>query len=179
MPDSFEHGLIHTQAQKAKVSRLFAGFWRVLQSRRGGKVSAAGGYVRGALICLSLCASVQALCAATPAFVNVTLAWNPSPSGGVSGYRVYMGNRSGNYTNMTGVGNSTSITVSNLQPGVTYFFAITAFDVFGRESGFSNEINYTPPVVVTPQIASLQLRSAPAGGMTLGVTGPPGRPCAP
>ena len=42
------------------------------------------------------------------------------------------------------VGNVTTNTVSGLTSGVTYFFAITAYNVAGMESPFSNEIIFVP-----------------------------------
>src|SRR5712671_1390866 len=45
---------------------------------------------------------------------SVTLAWDPSPSGGVAGYNVYYGPASGTYTNMVTAGNATNATVSGL-----------------------------------------------------------------
>lgn len=164
---------MHAQAWTVKVLGLFAAPGRALIFRGGIGVVDRAGFIRGIWIALILCASLQNWCAQA---ANVTLAWNPSPSGGVSGYRVYMGNRSGSYTNILSAGNSTSITVSNLQVDTTYFFAITAFDAIGRESEFSNEISYTPTVVVfLPRIASLQMKVAATGGMTLAVTGTAGR----
>ena len=59
------------------------------------------------------------------------------------GYRVYFGLSSGSYTQPFGsgisAGASTTYTVSNLQGGKTYYFAVTAVDSSGKESAFSNE----------------------------------------
>ena len=106
---------------------------------------------------------------------SVVLAWNPSPSGGVQGYHVYFGTISGFYTGMVDVGSSTTMTVSSLTGGQVYYFAITAYDASGLESGFSNELSYTPTEVSVPLPATLQLSRATAGGMVLTVTGPAGR----
>jgi hypothetical protein len=76
---------------------------------------------------------------------SVTLAWDASPSPEVTGYRIYLGVASGNYTNSAMVGNVTIQILSGLAGGVTYFFAITAYDASGLESTFSNEITYTTP----------------------------------
>ena len=72
---------------------------------------------------------------------DVSLAWDPSPSDGVIGYKVYYGQSSGNYSNSIEVGNQTTYTVGNLTKGI-FFFAITAYDAAGNESGFSNEVSF-------------------------------------
>jgi hypothetical protein len=77
---------------------------------------------------------------------EVTLAWNASPDAEVTGYRVYIGGASGNYTNSAAVGNVTNATIANLIPGGSYFFAATAYNALGDESDFSNEANYTVPL---------------------------------
>ena len=77
-----------------------------------------------------------------PPTASVTLA---SPSPEVTGYRIYYGVASRSYTNTVTVGNQFTCTVSNLLPGVTYYFAATAYDGSGLESDFSNEVSYLVP----------------------------------
>ena len=81
---------------------------------------------------------------------DATLAWDPSSSPGITGYRLYYGQSSGNYTSNINVGMTTSYTVTGLQDGQTYFFAVTATDGT-NESGFSNEASKTIPVSTTSQ----------------------------
>jgi hypothetical protein len=78
-----------------------------------------------------------------PATQKATLAWNLSPDSNVIGYRVYHGAASRSYTNIVDVGNATSVTISNLVEGATYYFAATAYNVLDMESEYSDEINYT------------------------------------
>lgn len=79
---------------------------------------------------------------------------------------------SGEYTDIVTVGNVTSVTISNLVPGVTYYFAITAVNAEGQESGFSNEASYRQePAQV--QSVQLQIHSSANGSMMLHLTGPP------
>ena len=66
------------------------------------------------------------------------LAWDGSTSPNVTGYKLYYGTSSQNYSNSINVGVVTSYTVSGLAPG-TYYFSVTACDASGNESGFSNE----------------------------------------
>ena len=47
------------------------------------------------------------------------------------------------YTDTIDVGHVTTYTISDLAPGETYFFAVTAYDIFANESNFSTEINST------------------------------------
>ena len=72
------------------------------------------------------------------------LSWTASSSAGVVGYNVYWGPASRLYTNVLSTTNLTA-TVTNLQRGITYYFAATAFTSTGLESEFSNEVSYTPP----------------------------------
>jgi Fibronectin type III domain len=108
---------------------------------------------------------------------SLSLAWDPSPYPGVAGYRFYLGVNSEVYTNVIDVGNQTSITISNLVPGATYFFAVTAYDLTGLESTFSGEIAYTVPSSASlPPSAVLcaGLERNALGQVTVTGTAPPG-----
>jgi hypothetical protein len=64
----------------------------------------------------------------------------------VLGYRVYYGTASHTYIQSVGAGinagNATTFTVTGLTTG-TYYFAVTAYDAAGNESGFSVEASKT------------------------------------
>jgi hypothetical protein len=77
---------------------------------------------------------------------SVILAWDPSVSTNVAGYRVYYGVASHGYTNVVSVGAATTTTISGLSDGTTYYFAATAYSTDGIESDFSAETNYVTPV---------------------------------
>jgi hypothetical protein len=72
---------------------------------------------------------------------SVTLAWNASTNPIVTGYKVYYGGACGAYTNEICAGNATNITISNLVPGATYYFAATTYAASGMESPFSGEVS--------------------------------------
>jgi len=83
---------------------------------------------------------------------SLSLAWDPSTDPSVVGYRLYLGCASQMYTNVTDVAGLATITISNLIPSTTYYFAVTAYYETGLESEFSGEISYTVPTsaVLTP-----------------------------
>jgi len=111
--------------------------------------------------------SAMAFSATVPAGQSVTLAWDADSDPNVTGYKIYYGVASRTYTNQINAGNATGATISGLVAGVTYYFAATAYDSFGQESGYSSEIIYSVPAT----LATMQIRSAPAGQFILTVTG--------
>lgn len=77
---------------------------------------------------------------------KVALMWDSNPEPDVKGYKLYYGFESGNYVGVKDVGNVTSYTLSGLQNGSEYFFALTAYNDAG-ESAYSDEISYTVPEI--------------------------------
>lgn len=85
---------------------------------------------------------------------SVTLAWDANTEPDISGYRLYYGTASGNYSYESEVGNATTTTVSNLTVGQTYYFVVTDYNTAGLESLPSNEVSYTAvPVASTPTVS--------------------------
>lgn len=99
----------------------------------------------------------------------VHVSWSPpienvdgSPLTDLAGYNIYWGTSSRTYSNMATVLTCTACpdpvgaereqTCTALEPGKTYYFAVTAFDLSGNESDFSNEV----------------MKDIPAAGGTLG-----------
>jgi hypothetical protein len=138
------------------------------------------------LACLALGGSSTPLEAAT-----VSLAWDPpvnntdgSPVANLAGYRLYYGTNSHAYSSQITVGLTPTATVSNIQEGVTYYFAAVAFNETGVESSFSEELTWTSPALDSDNdgmsdtqeqaagtdpnnassVLSVKLTSAPAGG---------------
>ena len=91
------------------------------------------------------------------ALTPVTVAWDanyPVPDG----YILYWGTASGNYSDSHDVGAATQYTIPGLQDGLTYYFAVKAYDD-GNESAYSQEISHT---VATPN-SSPTTPSVPSG----------------
>jgi hypothetical protein len=88
-------------------------------------------------------------CVTANAGQSVTLGWdaNEAQPAIISGYRLYYGTASRQYTRSNHVDVSQILsTVSNLVEGATYYFAVTAVTIDGLESDYSAEIPYTVPV---------------------------------
>jgi hypothetical protein len=76
---------------------------------------------------------------------SVALAWNSSTDSTIAGYNIYYGGASHTYTNKISVGKVTSVTISGLVQGNTYYFAATTYTASGVESPFSSELAYLVP----------------------------------
>ncbi len=59
----------------------------------------------------------------------------------IAGFKLHYGTESGNYTETIDTGFALNHTVENLSSGTTYYFAITCYDIYGKESGYSAEVN--------------------------------------
>jgi hypothetical protein len=74
---------------------------------------------------------------------TVTLAWDANTESDLKGYIFYYGTASGNYTSNIDVGNNTQYTTPDLKDGLTYYFAVTAYNEADYESDYSEEVSYT------------------------------------
>ena len=90
---------------------------------------------------------------------QVSLAWNANTEPDLQAYRVYSGTASRTYSSNSNVGNITTCTISGLTAGTTYFFAVTALDCAGNESGYSTEVSYTVPVPAPPPAPAVRQRA--------------------
>jgi hypothetical protein len=100
---------------------------------------------------------------------STKLSWDANTETDLAGYKVYWGNSSRAYGTPVTLGKVTTYEVSGLvTPGV-YFFAVTAINTGGQESGFSNE------VVLQPGPAGPQGPIGPKGETgAIGLAGPQG-----
>ena len=98
---------------------------------------------------------------------QVTLAWDANTESDLAGYRVHYGTASGSYTTSVDVHKVTTSSIGTLTAGQTYYFAVTAYDASGNESGYSNQVSYSvatangaPATPATPTGASSALVNA-------------------
>jgi hypothetical protein len=126
------------------------------------------------IIILSICCTFGAPIRAD----NVTLSWDPASIPNLAGYRLYSGTTPGTFTQTIEVGNSTTISVSNLREGQTYFFAVTAYDTSGAESASVNEVSYTVPSSITAaapiQASATAITATPAATTAMARATTPG-----
>ena len=90
------------------------------------------------------------LCSSALFAGETTLSWDaPStntdgtPLTDLAGYIVYYGTATGDYSQSVDAGNVTTSQVTNLTDGITYYFAVSAYDTYMNESDNSNEISRT------------------------------------
>jgi fibronectin type 3 domain-containing protein len=84
---------------------------------------------------------------------SARVSWQANTEPDLQEYRVYTGTVSRTYGTPVPAGKATSYTVNNLQEGLTYFFAVTAMDTSGNESGFSQEVSKTIADTHAPTVA--------------------------
>lgn len=77
----------------------------------------------------------------------ITLAWDPSPSTSVAGYKVCYGLVNSAITSRMDTGRTLSATLSGLTAGANYFFYVVSYDSAGYESPPSNVLYFSPPVI--------------------------------
>jgi len=91
---------------------------------------------------------------APPNEATVALAWDANTETDLAGYKVHHGTASGTYDVVVDVANVTAHTVGNLSRGTRYYFAVSAYDSSGNESGVSNEVfaDITAPDITPPDV---------------------------
>lgn len=106
----------------------------------GGGTSTGGGPVRDVIP-----PAVPTGLTAEPEERAVRLGWTANSESDLAGYKVYASTDSGvSWDSGTATGKVTGYTVSGLTNGVTYTFALTAYDTNGNESGRSQPVNAVP-----------------------------------
>ena len=85
------------------------------------------------------------LCSSLASAASATLAWDVVTAPELAGYKLHYGSASRNYGFNVNAGKSTTAAVSGLEEGKVYYFAVTAYDASGKQSGFSNEVSYKVP----------------------------------
>jgi fibronectin type 3 domain-containing protein len=82
---------------------------------------------------------------------GLTLSWDPNTEADLDGYRLYVGKSATNYDTLIDIGNVIGYTVSGLTVGETYYFALTAYDSWGNESDYSEEVSGKAKDIIVPK----------------------------
>lgn len=108
---------------------------------------------------------------------NVTFTWNPNTESDLAGYKVYWGDATRAYAahvDVPAAAGEVKTATIDVQPedGRTVYFAATAYDSAGNESGYSNEATWQVPdhtAPGTPQNFQLtvQLTLEPDGRLSM------------
>lgn len=122
---------------------------------RQSKQSASGVGIT-ALFTLLFAFSLSVPLAASPAEISgsVTIAWDPNPEPDVIGYRVHYGSKSGAYSQVIDVGPVTEFDIPGLIEDQSYFCSVTAYNTYGMDSDFAEEllVTYTAPASYPPTV---------------------------
>ena len=92
---------------------------------------------------------------------SLTLYWDANSEPDLAGYRVHYGTAKYPYGSLVEVG-TPSATITNLKRGVTYSFAVTAYNTSGAESSYSAPLSYTvgsPKVIPMAVLANISSRT--------------------
>ncbi len=76
----------------------------------------------------------------------ITLTWDANEETDVAGYIIHWGVEPGVYPWQMDAMQSTSVTISEIEPGIAYFFTVTAYSVLGIESEPAAELAVIPRV---------------------------------
>ena len=95
----------------------------------------------------ALCMCAIALSAPASA---LNLAWDPNPEPDIDCYELSYGTSSGVYSTVIDAGPNTSVSVTGLVEGTTYYFVVNACNQVGLKSDPSAEITYQVPVTPPP-----------------------------
>ncbi|WP_136526869.1 Ig-like domain-containing protein [Geomonas ferrireducens] len=114
---------------------------------------------------------------ATSLATDVSLAWDPSPDPDLAGYRIYYQANSvavpfqgtGAFEGNAPVDgrNSTTATISGLDPANSYYFAVTAYNSSGAESVYSNIVSVPETLPPTVSITSPANNDAVSGTVSV------------
>ena len=74
---------------------------------------------------------------------GITLVWQPNTESDLAGYKVYIGERSQQYTQVLDVGKNTAYALDHLPRDKDHYMVVTAYDLSGNESAHSQEVVLT------------------------------------
>ena len=98
-----------------------------------------------------------------------TIAWDANTEADLAGYKIHYGTASHNYSQSIDVGNTTQFTLVDLNDGVTYYIAATAYDDDTNESAYSVELVHTTgnPTHIITASAGANGSISPSGSLTV------------
>lgn len=100
---------------------------------------------------------------------NADLTWDANTEADLAGYKVYYGTSSRSYGAPIDVGNQTSYSVTGLG-SQTYYFAVTAYNTSGAESGYSNEVSKSFSDTTAPTLSTITVAGITSTGATISWT---------
>lgn len=80
--------------------------------------------------------------------IGIKVSWSPNSESDIGGYKIYYGTTSGTYPNSIDVGNVITKDIIGFPLNTKYYFALTAYDTSGNESGKSAEASITTPTLL-------------------------------
>lgn len=108
--------------------------------------------------------------------VSVTLSWLPNTEADLAGYKVYQSRVSGTFgtTPKVTLGPVTTytFTLPQLDVDTTYYFALTAYDIAGNESGLTPQLSKV--IAALPRAPSTPILTVVPGLTSVTVSWPPG-----
>ena len=103
---------------------------------------------RNTLLGILIAGMLMFMSAGTALAESATLGWTApttntdgTPLTDLAGFKIYYGTTSGTYTSNVDTGNVTGYVINGLTVGLTYYFAVTAYDSAGNNSGYSNQVS--------------------------------------
>jgi hypothetical protein len=75
--------------------------------------------------------------------------WEANSEPDLAGYRLYVGTLPGLYSGYVDVGKVTAYELTELLRGMRYYFALTAYNTTGLESGFTPDLTWQVPLVAS------------------------------
>lgn len=125
-------------------------------------------------------AIIGAILAAQPAHAilqDCTITWTPNSEPDLAGYKVYAAPTSKGYTmgkpllDVPKTQTTAKCNALKLPSPATYFFAVTAYDTSGNESGFSNEMSKVIAEEQTVPLAYVTRVQTDENGATVTISG--------
>jgi len=118
-----------------------------------GSEASLGNSYRSAVCRLTRGATLAVVLLAAPSVVaarSITVAWDPNPEPGVSGYVVYVGSEPGVYTGRYDVGKATSFVYAEAVDNQNYYFSVAAYSADLLPGPRSQEVSTIGTSFMTP-----------------------------